>query len=192
MRRWTTPFLRRFILALVFFLLVAVWRMSRGAIMLRMRRAIFPLSKTHQRARRIDPATPKPRCVGFPLGPGIAFRPEGPLSVIAVVHRLKPCRWHTEVRRNILFHGGLPLLGAEDRAMDVAGGCAGSSPNTRSPAGPVPARRCSTVSRSALRCPCSSSPTPATPARQAHPATRRGSPPRSPELRAKKSSICTA
>ena len=58
---------------------------------------------------------------GSPLGPGIAFRPEGPLSVIAVVHRLKPCRWHAEAHRNILFRGGLPLLGAEDRAIDVVG-----------------------------------------------------------------------
>ena len=59
-----------------FFLFVAVWRMSRGAMMLRMRRAIFPLSKTHKRARRIDPAQLGSLAAsGFRLGPGIAFRP---------------------------------------------------------------------------------------------------------------------
>jgi class 3 adenylate cyclase len=29
------------------------------------------------------------------------------------------CRWPAEGQRNILFHEGLPLLGAEDRRMDV-------------------------------------------------------------------------
>jgi SAM domain (Sterile alpha motif)/Integrase core domain len=29
------------------------------------------------------------------------------------------CRWQAEGQRNILFHEGLPLLGAEDRRMDV-------------------------------------------------------------------------
>jgi predicted ATPase/class 3 adenylate cyclase len=47
----------------------------------------------------------------------------------AVIHGLKPrhptrrvfqhCRWHAEGQRNILFHEGLPLLGAEDHRMDV-------------------------------------------------------------------------
>src|SRR6476659_1349218 len=30
------------------------------------------------------------------------------------------CRWHAEKQRNILFHEGLPLLGAEGHRMDVA------------------------------------------------------------------------
>jgi hypothetical protein len=29
------------------------------------------------------------------------------------------CRWHDEGQRNILFHEGLPLLGAEDHRMDL-------------------------------------------------------------------------
>jgi hypothetical protein len=48
----------------------------------------------------------------------------------AVIYGMKPatpprrvfqhCRWQADGQRNILFHEGLPLLGAEDHRMDVA------------------------------------------------------------------------
>jgi hypothetical protein len=35
------------------------------------------------------------------------------------LHIFPRCRWQAEGQRNILFHEGLPLLGAEDHRMDV-------------------------------------------------------------------------
>jgi hypothetical protein len=115
----------------LFFLLVTVWRMSWGAIMLRMRLAIFPLGKTHQRARRIDPAQLGSLAAsGFPLGPGLLSGCRGG-SAMGDSSRSPPeavplgCRSAQEYS---LPWRGLPLLGAEDRAMDVAGWLRGLEP----------------------------------------------------------------
>jgi len=70
------PFCGDLFLCWSFFLVGCSMAYVTGAMMLRMRRAIFPLSKTHQRARRIDPAQlGSLAATGSPLGPGIAFRP---------------------------------------------------------------------------------------------------------------------